>query len=122
LRQDVFLAEIDLEQLHTRGLRPVRFQPLPKYPAVERDFSFVFADEVEFQAMRRAVTTLGLGALREFKPLEIFRGGSIGAGKYSILLRARLQSDEGTLWDEQIAQWSGAIVRALQELGGVQRA
>jgi phenylalanyl-tRNA synthetase beta chain len=121
LRQDVFLAEIDLEQLHARGLRPVRFQPLPKYPAVERDFSFVFTDEVEFEAMQRAVMTLGLAALREFKPVEIFRGSSIGTGKYSILLRARLQSDEGTLWDEQIAQWSGAIVRALQELGGVQR-
>ena len=122
LRQDVFLAEIDLEQLHERGLRLVRFQPLPKYPAVERDFSFVFSDEVGFEAMRRAAMALGLGALREFKPVEIFRGGSIGPGKYSILLRARLQSDEGTLWDEQIAQWSGAIVRALQELGGVQRA
>jgi phenylalanyl-tRNA synthetase beta chain len=122
LRQDVFLAEIDLEQLHQRGLRPVRFQPLPKYPAVERDFSFVFADELEFETMRRAVMALGLGALREFRPVEIFRGGSIGEGKYSILLRARLQSDAGTLWDEQIAQWSGAIVRALQELGGVQRA
>jgi phenylalanyl-tRNA synthetase beta chain len=122
LRQDIFLAEIDLEQLHALGLRPVRFQPLPKYPAVERDFSFVFSDEVEFEAMQRAVTALGLAALRDFKPVEIFRGGSIGAGKYSILLRARLQSDAGTLWDEQIAQWSGAIVRALQELGGVQRA
>jgi phenylalanyl-tRNA synthetase beta chain len=59
--------------------------------------------------------------LREFKPVEIFRGGSIGAGKYSILLRTKLQSDEGTLRDEQIAQWSAKIVAALQGLGGVQR-
>jgi phenylalanyl-tRNA synthetase beta chain len=121
LRQDVFLAEIDLEQLHGRGLRTVRLAPLPKYPAVERDFSFVFGDEVEFEAIRRAVTELRLSALREFKPVEIFRGGSIGAGKYSILLRARLQSDEATLRDEQIAQWSGEIVKALEGLGGVQR-
>jgi phenylalanyl-tRNA synthetase beta chain len=64
-----------------------RFAPLAKYPAVERDFSFVFADAVEFEAMRRAVMGLGLSELREFKPVEIFRGGSIGAGKYSILLR-----------------------------------
>ena len=55
LRQDVFLAEIDLERLHQRGLRTVEFAALGKYPAVERDFSFVFADEVEFEAMRRAV-------------------------------------------------------------------
>ena len=58
LRQDVFLAEIDLEQLHALGLRTVKFAPLGKYPAVERDFSFVFGDEVEFEAMRRAVMGL----------------------------------------------------------------
>jgi phenylalanyl-tRNA synthetase beta chain len=122
LRQDVFLAEIDLERLHGRKLRKARFAALGKYPAVERDFSFVFGDEVEFEAMRRAVTGLRLGALRSFAPVEIFRGGAIGAGKYSILLRARLQSDEGTLRDEQIAQWSAEIVKALRGLGGVQRA
>ena len=122
LRQDVFLAEIDLERLHALGLRTVRFTPLGKYPAVERDFSFVFGDDVEFQAMRRAVMGLRIPQLREFRPVEIFRGGSFGAGKYSILLRVKLQSDEGTLRDEQIAQWSSQIVAALQGLGGVQRA
>ena len=121
LRQNVFLAEIDLEQLHAYGLRKIKFAPLAKYPAVDRDFSFVFSDDVEFEAMRRAVLGLRLQPLREFTPVEIFRGGSIGAGKYSILLRARLQSDEGTLRDEQIAEWSAAIVGALQALGGVQR-
>jgi phenylalanyl-tRNA synthetase beta chain len=122
LRQDVFLAEIDLDRLHQLGLRSVKFAPLGKYPAVERDFSFVFGDQVEFDAMRQAVMQLRLSTLREFKPVEIFRGASIGAGKYSILLRVRLQSSEETLRDEQIAQWSSQIVAALQGLGGVQRA
>jgi phenylalanyl-tRNA synthetase beta chain len=121
LRQDIFLAELDLEQLHSRGLRPVKFAPLAKYPAVERDFSFLFDDEVEFEAIRKAVMRLRLPELREFKPVEIFRGGSIEARKYSILLRVRLQSDDGTLRDDQIAQWSERIVKALQALGGVQR-
>jgi phenylalanyl-tRNA synthetase beta chain len=122
LRQDVFLAEIDLQRLHELGLRKVKFEPLAKYPVVERDFSFVFSDEVEFVAMRRAIAALHINELREFKPVEIFRGGSITPGKYSILLRARLQSDEATLRDDQIAQWSARIVEALQSLGGVQRA
>jgi phenylalanyl-tRNA synthetase beta chain len=121
LRQDVFLAEIDLEQLHAIGLRTIRFAPLGKYPAVERDFSFVFGDDVEFDAMRRGVMGLSIPYLREFRPVEIFRGGTIGAGKYSILLRVKLQSDEGTLRDEQVAGWSSQIVGALQALGGVQR-
>jgi phenylalanyl-tRNA synthetase beta chain len=81
----------------------------------------VFEDDVEFEAVRRAVMSLGIAELREFRPVEIFRGGAIGAGKYSILLRAKLQSDEGTLRDEQIAQWSSQIVAALKGSGGVQR-
>jgi phenylalanyl-tRNA synthetase beta subunit len=65
---------------------------------------------------------LGISELREFKPVEIFRGGSIGAGKYSILIRARLQSDEATLRDEQIAACAEKIVGALKGMGGSQRA
>ncbi|HEY4949165.1 MAG TPA: hypothetical protein VIH88_02410, partial [Candidatus Acidoferrales bacterium] len=72
--------------------------------------------------MRHAVSAAALAELREFKPVEIFRGGSIGAGKYSILLRTKFQSDEHTLRDDEISQWSEKIVAALKSLGGVQRA
>ena len=121
LRQDVFLAEFDLEELYKNGLRPVKFAPLGKYPAVERDFSFVFADEVSFEEMRKAVAALRVAELREFRPVEIFRGGSIAAGKYSVLVRVRFQSAERTLREDEVAQWSGKIVAALAALGGVQR-
>ena len=122
LRQDVFLAELDLEQLYRLGLRPVRFAPLGKYPAVERDFSFVFSDDVMFEQMRKAVDAIGVAELREFRPVEIFRGGSIPTGKYSVLLRAKFQSGERTLREDEIAQWSAKITSTLTALGGVQRA
>jgi phenylalanyl-tRNA synthetase beta chain len=121
LRQDVFLAEIDLEKLYARGLRQVRFVPLPKYPAVERDFSFVFEDGVSFAQIDQAVRTLRLNDLRSFVPAEIFRGGAIAAGHYSILLRATFQSAERTLREDEVAARSGQIVTALEGLGGVQR-
>jgi phenylalanyl-tRNA synthetase beta chain len=122
LRQDVFLAEIDLEQLYKIGLRPVRFEPLPKYPAVERDFSFVFAEQVTFEQIQRAVDNTAVSDLRESRPVEIFRGGSIPSGKYSVLLRAKFQSAERTLREDEVTQWSARIVSALTALGGVQRA
>ncbi len=121
LRQEAFLAEFDLEALYKNGLRTVGFMPLGKYPAVERDFSFVFADEIFFEQMRRAVAAAGPVELREFLPVEIFRGGSIAGGRYSILLRAKFQSGDRTLREEEVAQWSGKIVAALTGLGGAQR-
>ena len=122
LRQDVFLAEFNLEQLYNNGPRPVKFTPLGKYPTVERDFSFVFADDVSFAEIRRAVSALSISELRDFQPVEIFRGGSIAPGKYSVLLRVRLQSAERTLREDEVSQWAGKIVAALTALGGAQRA
>jgi phenylalanyl-tRNA synthetase beta chain len=122
LRQDIFLAEIDLEQLYKLGLRPVQFRQLPKYPAVERDFSFIFADQVSFIEMRRTIGNLDIPEAQELRPVEIFRGGSIPHGKYSVLLRMKFQAKDRTLREDEVAQWSAEIVAALTALGGTQRA
>jgi len=122
LRQDVFVAEIYLDRLYQHDLRHVRYEALPRFPAVERDFSFAFEDGVEFEKIRQSVIGLGIAELRSFVPVEIFRGEKVGAGKYSILMRATLQSTERTLRDDEVAQWAGQIAKALEGLGGVQRA
>jgi len=54
--------------------------------------------------------------------VEIFRGGAIVAGRYSLLLRATFQSDERTLRDDEVALWSSQIIQALQAQGGTLRA
>jgi phenylalanyl-tRNA synthetase beta chain len=122
LRQAVFIAEIDLERLYKLGMRPIGFQRLAKYPAVERDFSFIFADGVSFIDMKKSVGSLKIREVKEMRPAEIFRGGSVPAGKYSILLRVRFQSTERTLRDDELSEWSEKIVSALTALGGLQRA
>jgi len=122
LRQDVFIAELYLDRLYQQGLREVRYEPLPRYPAVERDFSFIFADSVIFQQIHDAVAAVRLSALCSFVPVEIFRVGSVSAGKYSLLLRAVFQSHERTLRADDVAQWSSLIIKALEALGGTLRA
>ena len=118
LRQDVFLGELYLDQLYRHALRQPGYQALPRYPAVKRDFSFTFADAVRFQEIETAVGALGIKELRTLVPLEIFRSGTVPAGKYSLLLRATFQSQERTLREYEVADWSAEIIRRLEELGG----
>ena len=54
-------------------------------------------------------------------PVDLFRGGAIPAGKYSVLLRATLQSGERTLREDEVARWSAEIIRALEGIGGTLR-
>jgi phenylalanyl-tRNA synthetase beta chain len=121
LRQDVFVAEIYLNRLYEHELRVLRYQALPRYPAVERDFSFVFGDAVKFEQMEQTLEALHITELRSFEPAEVFRGGNMPAAKYSILLRAVFQSSERTLREDEVAEWSSAVIKALEALGGVLR-
>ena len=117
LKQEVYVAEVFLDRLYKRALREPRYQPLSKFPAVERDFSLLVPDEVTFDRIRQAVEALGIAELRGFAPAEIFRGGNVRAGSYSLLLRATFQSSDRTLRDDEVSGWSQQIVRALQSLG-----
>jgi phenylalanyl-tRNA synthetase beta chain len=124
LKQDVFVAEIYLDRLYQHDLQQVRYEALPRFPVVERDFSFTFKNEVEFETIRQGINALGIAELRGFVPVEVFRGGAtvwITTGNYSILLRARFQSNERTLRDDEVAEWSAQIIKKLDELGGSQR-
>jgi phenylalanyl-tRNA synthetase beta chain len=122
LRQDVFIAELYLDRLYEHDLREPHYRALPRYPAVERDFSFVFADSIIFEQIEQAVSKLRITELRSFAPIEIFRGRNVPAAKYSILLRAIIQSGERTLREDEVARWSDQIIKALEELGGILRA
>ena len=126
LRQDVFAAELQLEPLlesieAARGA--LRFTPLPRFPAVERDFSLVLDDGVSFAKVAETIEALRIPELQSIEPADLFRGGQVPAGKFSLMIRATFQSPDATLTDIQLVDLSTRIVTALQDkLGATLRA
>jgi phenylalanyl-tRNA synthetase beta chain len=118
LKQEIYAAEVYLDHLFALDLRAPRYQSLSKFPAVDRDFSFLFADSVNFAQIHSAVQRLKIGEMQGFRPVETFRGGAVPQGSYSILLRAEFQSSERTLRDDEVARWAAQIIQALEGLGG----
>jgi phenylalanyl-tRNA synthetase beta chain len=122
LKQEVYVAEILLDRLYQRELREPRYKPIPRFPAVTRDFSFVFNDQVSFERMRSGIVALGIPELQKVEPAEIFRGGKLAPGSYSILIRVEFQSSDRTLTDQEVSGWSQRIIETLTKLGGTIRA
>jgi phenylalanyl-tRNA synthetase beta chain len=126
LRQEVYVAEVLVDRLFQSPLRQPSYQPVSRFPAVERDFSFLFDSGVLFERIRQNVESLQILELLEFKPVEIFHGGARGtslpAGKYAILLRARFQASDRTLRDDEVAAWTQQIIHSLEAVGGTLRA
>ena len=117
-RQDVYLAELLLEPLLesvAKASAALRYEPLPRFPSVERDFSLILDDRITFAAIEQTIRALAIPELREIQPLDLFRGGQIPAGKHSLLLRASFQSDAATLTEAQAAEFSARIASTLAE-------
>ena len=125
-RQNVLVAELKLESLLTgleNAAAALRFKPLPRFPAVERDFSVVLADGVQFAQVEDAIRSLGIPELQSIEALDLFRGGQVAAGKYSLMIRVTFQSAEATFTDARLNDFSARIVAALQQkLGATLRA
>jgi phenylalanyl-tRNA synthetase beta chain len=126
LRQDIFLAEIQLDRLYA-AIRAVkasrRYEPLPRFPAVDRDFSLLLAEGTLFSELVKTIGALNISEIASIDATDLFRGKNVPAGKYSLLVRVTFQSREATLTDAQIGDFSAKIIAALeQNLGARLRA
>jgi len=118
LRQDVFYAELKLDSLleaveAARATR--RYEPLPRFPAVERDFSLLLNDGTTFEQVVETVRGLKIAELLKVEAVDLFRGKNVPAGKFSLLVRVTLQSAQATLTDAQLTDFAARIVSALEK-------
>jgi phenylalanyl-tRNA synthetase beta chain len=117
-RQDVFLAEIALGPLYCMyyGVKNNRrYEPLPRFPSVERDFSLFLADGVTFAQVQQTIQSLAIPEIASVEAADLFRGKNVPAGKFSLLVRVIFQSREATLTDPQINDFSTRILAALEK-------
>jgi len=125
-RQDVFLAEIALGPLYCMyyGVKSNRrYEPQPRFPAVERDFSLFLADGITFAQVQQAIQSLNIAEIASVEAADLFRGKHVPRGKYSLLVRVTFQSRESTFTEAQTNDFSARIISALEKnLGASLRA
>jgi phenylalanyl-tRNA synthetase beta chain len=117
-RQDVFLAEIALGPVYCMfyGVKNNRrYDPLPRFPGVQRDFSLFLEDGVTFAQVTETIASLKIPEISSIEAADLFRGNNVPAGKYSLLVRITFQSREATFTDIQLTEFCTRIVNALEK-------
>ncbi len=116
LRQEVFLAELNLDPFFTAWQTAKdarRYEPLPRFPAVERDFSLLLEEGTRFAQVSEAIRSLRIPELNSIETTDLYRGKNVPSGKFSLLVRVTFQSREATLTEAQISDYSEKIVAVL---------
>jgi phenylalanyl-tRNA synthetase beta chain len=118
LRTDAFVADLALEPLLEaidRARASRRYEPLPRFPAVERDFSLLLPEGIKFAEVQEAIRALQIPEVVRVEAVDLFRGKNVPTGKYSLLVRVLFQSSQATFTDAQLTDFSTRIVAALEK-------
>jgi phenylalanyl-tRNA synthetase beta chain len=115
-----YAAELDLERLYQAVPTHLIHQPIPRYPAAERDLAIVVRQDVSAAAIMKVIRSVGVPLLRDARLFDVYTGESIPAGMRSMAYALTYQSPERTLTDQEVEQAHAAIVSALRERFGAE--
>jgi len=104
LRNRVYVCEIDLEPLIAASGRPVQFQSLPKYPAVDRDLALLVPVHVRAADVVALIERHGGEYLRSVSLFDVYEGKQVPQGMRSLAYTMTFQAGDRTLTDEEISK------------------
>ena len=113
----VFVAEIKLDVLLEINKRKTVYKPLPKFPAVERDFAVLVDKEIPVGTLEKAIQGGAGRLLEKIELFDIYEGAQIPEGKKSVAFSVYLRSADNTLTDKEIEDISSKIIKKLESVG-----
>jgi phenylalanyl-tRNA synthetase beta chain len=110
----VYYAEIDFTNLLTAKIQTPSYSPLPRYPAVERDFCFVMSEKIQSEELVKAMRSVS-DIIERVEPFDVYRGEKLGAGLKSIAYSVCLRAADKTLTDNDADAVGKKIISAIKE-------
>ncbi len=113
------ILEIDLEPILLQCGRIIKFKPISKYPAIERDLAFVLDDQIQMKQVIDIIKEESSDMLYSVSLFDIYKGDQIPSNKKSLAFTCKFSSLEKTLVDVEIESIvSNIICQVENKLGG----
>jgi phenylalanyl-tRNA synthetase beta chain len=118
LKQPVYLVEIDLESLARHAFSQTTYEPLPRYPSVERDISIVVDRRLAYGTIYGGIVGLRIPELLSINLIDIYEGERIPSGKLSLTLRLTFLDRERTLTVDRVQGFVDTVLSFLHSTYG----
>jgi len=114
LRDAVFLAELNLDQLLARRNPAKSFKPLPQFPAIRRDVAMLVPEATTHDAVLRVVKQTKPANLEAVELFDVFRGKNVPEGQKSLAYAFTYRNAERTLTDAEVNTAHTKVVEAFK--------
>lgn len=118
LPQTLQLFELE-EQALSQAMRETRAPGMAsRFPAVERDFAFVVADELPSATLLEEIARVEASLIRSTILFDLYTGQHLPTGCKSLAVRVTMQADDRTLTDAEVQGVAERIVERMGERFG----
>ncbi len=112
--QEIWVGELELEALKRVKAEKI-FSPLPKYPEVTRDLSFIVPKDITFESIYNFILAQDTPYLKRVALIDVYEGKPIEEGKRSITLSFTFGADDRTLNDDEVDEIFWGIAEKLEQ-------
>ncbi len=115
IKQPVFFICIDWEKLiELTRKNNIAFEPVAKFPQVQRDLSILLDRTVNYQQVEELVKSLHISKLENLQLFDVFEKEKLGKDKKSLAFNFTFLDREKTLTDKEIESMMNKITVALE--------
>jgi len=101
-KEPMIAGELDVEAWLAASARTAVYQPIPAFPPINRDLSFVVPIDVTYEKMSRALRSAAGSILESETLIDLYQGEKLGADKKSMTFSLVFRHPERTLVDAEI--------------------
>jgi phenylalanyl-tRNA synthetase beta chain len=105
----VVAFELDPDKLANLAAAARKYQPLPRFPSVERDIAVLAPKEVSAERIGEAIGRSGGKTLTSVLLFDVYEGGQIQTGYRSLAFSLKFQTEDRTLTDEEVTKCMDSV-------------
>ena len=109
------ILEINLAKIEDKRVVERKYKAIGKFPAIERDYSFVCDRNLEAELIENTIRENGQGLVAKISLFDIYTGEHIEEDKKSISYKVLYRANDRTLKDKDIGKIEKKILEELEK-------
>ena len=111
----VYAAELEFKRISQLVDTEKKYEPLPKYPAMVRDFALVVTEATKAGDLEKTIRNTAGGLLESVKLFDVYRGVPVPPGCKSLAFSLTYRSKDRTLTDAEVNDINTKVLAALRD-------
>ncbi len=119
IKQSVYMAMIDLENIYVLANKDMQYKPVSPFPSSHRDLAFECDTNLELGQVIAEIKNKGGKLLKNVCLFDIYEGEGIPEGKKSAAFALVFSAEDRTLKEKEVENTTNKIIQAVTKKFGI---